>query len=115
MIFHRCDRCNKELPDEERNQPFIRVDSTHRLAASIMVVNDRGKSVEDLCGACKLEIILHGTPSHTLTIPHDPAHLHPLPAPVVAEALPPQAAPAPVAEEPLYEPSVVTDHGTEAS
>lgn len=90
MIVHRCDMCGKDLSDEERNKPFIRISRDFRLAASIMVVNDRGKSVEDLCEECKLSIILNGEPSNTLTIPHDVEHLKPLPTPVIAEAAPPQ-------------------------
>jgi hypothetical protein len=67
--FHRCDRCNQEISDEERTRPYIRHDKQMRLAVSLSVFGEDGRIAQDVCDHCKLAIVTQGTPSDSLIVP----------------------------------------------
>ena len=102
MIFHRCDRCGKELQESERNKPYIRQDTALEFSASLLVMDHLGRMVEDMCETCKLQIITSGTPSDTIDFAS--GHKPPLTVVPATEKLPQVTPPA----KPLYEPSSKT-------
>jgi hypothetical protein len=110
MKYYRCDRCKKELTTEEMATPFIRLDKQMRAVASVLVFDDRGKQMEEICDACKAQIVLEGTPQKVLVIPDEYLKdtATPIPTPMVAV----MAAPAPE-EQARYERSAVSQEDDE--
>jgi hypothetical protein len=103
-LFHRCDRCNQEISDEERIRPYIRHDRESRLAVSVAVFDADGRVATDVCDHCKLAIVTQGTPSDTLVI----GPLTVVDKPEVATLQPVATAPTPIPPTPpsVYEPSL---------
>lgn len=103
MKYYRCDRCKKELTDDERQAPFIRLDNQIRAVATVMVFDDRGKEMSELCAQCKTDIVQNGKPVLSMTI--DNNYLRDQVAPPPAPAMAVLAAPE-IVEPIVYEPSL---------
>jgi hypothetical protein len=54
------------------SDPFIRIDVKRRIIVSVVAMNENNAILVDICNACKLNIIQHGTPSTSMKIPNVP-------------------------------------------
>lgn len=57
-----CDLCDQPMQPQD-DEPFIRHSPLKDIQIALIVTNQSGGVVNDLCNSCKVELVLHGLPN----------------------------------------------------